>query len=91
MIQASLPHSVSASIRNILGGRDVSYTKPVPGSVQNVSGMDFIEILFWWSFPASFCSVRASAVGELNQGTVNHLRSSEVAEIRLLFKMLTDQ
>lgn len=30
-------------------------------------------------------------VGELNQDTVNHLRSSDVAEIRHLFQMLTDQ
>lgn len=48
----SLPHSVSASVRNILGGRDVSHMKPVPDSVQNVSGMDFVEILFFSSiFP----------------------------------------
>ena len=87
----SLPDSVSASIRNILGGRDVSYTKPVPDSMQNVSDMDAVEILFWWFFPPTFCCVRASAVGELNQGTVNNLRSSGIAEIRLLFKMLTDQ
>lgn len=56
-----------------------------------MSGVEFVKILFSWSFPLSFCSVRASAVGELNQGAVNHLRSSDVAEIRLLFKLLTDQ
>lgn len=80
-----------ASIRNIVGGRDISYTKPVPDLVQNVSGMDFVEILFWWPSTPSFRSVRATAVGELNQGTVNDLRSSDAAEIRLLFKILTDK
>lgn len=57
----------------------------------NVSSMDFVEILFLWSFPSSFSSVRTSAVSELNHGTVIHLRSFDVTEIRLLFKMLTDQ
>lgn len=63
----------------------------MPNSVLNVSGMDFVEILFLWSYPSSFSSMRTSAVGELNHGTVIHLRSFDVTEIRLLFKMLTDQ
>lgn len=60
-------------------------------SVQNVSSMDLVENLLWWSFPSSFCSMKASAVGELNQGTGNYLRSFDVTEIMLLLKMLTDQ
>lgn len=41
--------------------------------------------------PSSFSSVRTSAVGELSRGTVIHLRSFDVTEIGLLFKMLSDQ
>lgn len=63
----------------------------MPDSGQNVSGVDSVEILFWWPFTPSSCSLRATAVAELNQGTINHLRSSDVAEIRLLFKIQTDK
>lgn len=63
----------------------------MPNSVLNVSGMDFVEILFLWSFPSSFSSLRTSAVSELNHDTIIHLRSFDVTEIRLLLKILTDQ
>lgn len=63
----------------------------MPNSVLNVSGIDFVEIVFLWSFPSSFSSVRTSAVSELSHGTVIHLRSFDVTEIRLLFKILTEQ
>lgn len=42
----SLPHSVFVTIMNILGEWDVSYTKAVLGSVQNVSAVYVVEILF---------------------------------------------
>lgn len=42
----SLPHSVSAPIVNILDEQDVSYTRAVAGSVQNLSAMYVVEILF---------------------------------------------